>query len=105
MNPPRDDRVAPSARRAATVLFFVGWFNFLAFAGTVLVCGGHALDGGTAAGGRYYFDDDGTPREVSRFAWNFSYAHAVSVCVTQPLASFGAPLLMAYARRRDGRQM
>ena len=103
MIPLSDDRVVNYARRAGMALFFVMLVNFGWFVVDVIVFGGHALDGGTVVDGRYYFDDNGTPRQVSRFVWNYTYLRAVSVCVTQPLGIFGTAVLMAYAQRREKR--
>ena len=103
MNPPDDDRVVRFARRAAVALFLVAFVNFVWFAVGVTIAGGHALDGGTVVDGRYYFDNNGTPVQVTRFAWNYTYFHAISVFVTQPLGIFGTAAFLMFANRREQR--
>lgn len=103
MIPPSDDRVVNLARRTGIVLFFAALVNFAWLVVDVIVLGGHALDRGIVVDGRYYFDDNGTLRPVTRFVWNYSYVHAVSVCVTHPLGIFGTAALMAYAQSREKR--
>jgi hypothetical protein len=104
MIPPSDDGVVNLTRRVGMVLFFLMLVNFGWFLVDVIVLGGsNALNDGTVVDGRYYIEVNDTPREVSRFVWNYSYVRAVSVCVTHPLGIFGAAALMAYAQSREKR--
>jgi hypothetical protein len=101
--PPSDDRIVNLARRAGLVLFFVMLANFGWFLVDVVVFGGHALDGGTIVDGRYFIEVNDAPREVSRFAWNYTYFRALSVGVTHLLGIFGAAALWWYAQSREKR--
>jgi hypothetical protein len=96
MIPPSDDRFVRYTGRAVKALFTVAWINFMWFAIETMVLGGDALNG-KVEDGRYYLKLKGKYTEVSRSVWNYSYAHAVSVCVTHPVGFVGGGVLVAYA--------
>jgi hypothetical protein len=96
MNPPLRDRNPGYARRAGVVLFLVGWINFAWFVAGIFALGGEAWHG-SVKNGKYFLDYNGTPTQTSRFVWNYSYYHALSVCVTHPLGLFGIAGLMVFA--------
>ena len=81
------------------LLFAVAAVNFSAFFALSLAWGGDALNG-KAVDGRFYLGNHGRYVEVTEGRWRFSRAHAISVCVTHPLAVFVGGALLTYSRRR-----
>ena len=86
---------------AGLLLFFVAFFNFLAFWFVSVSIGGDALSG-KVEGGRYYVSSRGKFTEVSRGVWTYSRVHTISVLITHPLGILGGGGLIALAKRCEG---
>jgi hypothetical protein len=73
------------SRRTLWIIFFGGIANLAVFMGVADQLGGDALNGRVEAG-HYYLGSHGRLTEVSRDVFTYSWWHAVSLMVTQPLA-------------------
>jgi hypothetical protein len=88
----RRQKVHAAITTVFTVLFSLGWVNFLAFAVISIAIGGEACSG-RVVGERYYVASHGKYTEVSRAVWSFSWYHGYSNFVTGPLAVLGLAFL------------
>ncbi len=75
----------PTIDRICGVIKVIGVLNFLAFVAVALWIGGDAVNGHTIDG-RFFLSNHGKFTEVSEAVYRYSYAHAVSVWITFPMA-------------------
>ena len=88
-----------NTRKIGSILFFTGLLNFAIFGVASFGIGGDALSG-RAENGRYYLSNHGTLTETTHAIFVYSQVHAISVCITHPLALFGGWLSTRSKRKK-----
>jgi uncharacterized membrane protein YagU involved in acid resistance len=82
------------------IALYTGVLNFVVFWVVDVVLGGDALNG-TIVNGQYYLSQNGRLTEVTGTVYYYSYAHAVSVVVTLPIAIVCGIVLQILSRSRE----
>src|SRR5712692_3947991 len=82
-------------------IFWIACINFIIFWVVGVSIGGDAING-SVEDGKYYLSSHGKKTQVSRELFNYSYIHAISVCITHPSIFVAGFLLYLFGQIRFG---